>query len=142
MCRDFIPDGHGLSASYTVEASYVMAVVILSLALLIRTAYGRYLEAVGIMRLHHIVEFMRGQEKSEQRDFSVTDGTGNVVRKKDKVLGNVSGGTWKKEISAGVHRPEDWMRMLTIFDKMAEGEKNNDGTRGAGNPVPEGSPAE
>ena len=34
-----------IQASYTVEASYIMSMVILSLAVLIRAAYGQYLES-------------------------------------------------------------------------------------------------
>lgn len=119
---------HSLPASCTVEASYVMAIVILSLALLIRTAYEQCRETTGVMRLQHIVEFVRCQEDGQQKEFSFQDISGNALRKVDTVYGTAAGSDWKKEIESDVYEPENRMRMLTIFDNMAEGDRDDGGT--------------
>lgn len=119
--------GNGcLSASYTVEAAYVMTIVLLSMLLLIRTAYERCRENTEMMRLHQMVEYVRCQEDGQQR--------GGALRKGDKVYGTMESGGRHREIEAGVHEPENRMRMLTIFDNMTEGDRNDGGTREAGSP--------
>ncbi len=119
-------------ASYTVEASYVMAIVILSLAVLIRAAYGQCTEITGIMRLHHMIELVRSKEDSAEMEVSLSGMNGSVIRKGGEVSGAASGSAWEKEIRVAVHEPEKWMRMLTIFDPMIEGDYD-EGTRETGN---------
>ncbi len=45
-----------IQASYTVEASYIMSMVILSLAVLIRAAYGQYLDKTSLFLMNYAVE--------------------------------------------------------------------------------------
>ncbi len=117
----------GPAASGTVEASYVMAIVMLSLSLLIRTAYERCRENTGVMRLHHMVELARCREEEEETEISLPAINGKVLRRGDTVCG-AAGRGWQKEIEAKVHRPENRMRLLTVFDGMTEGGRNDDGT--------------
>ncbi len=124
-CRRF-------SASYTVEASYVMAIVILSLAVLIRTAYGQCVEFTGFMRLHYMVEFVRSREAETEKKLSLSGGGGSVQRKDDEVSGTAVGDGWEKEIEASVHEPEKLMRMLTVFDQMIKGDGDDEGSRETG----------
>lgn len=130
-----------VQASYTVEASYVMTIVILALTLLIQTAYSRCCEETGIMRLHHRVELLRSCEIEAQQavflqpweeqgseswiadmegTFSSQTWSGEVLREEQKIQGNACGDGWQKEITAQIHAPENQMRMLTIFDSAAE----------------------
>lgn len=104
------------SASYTVEASYIMAMVLLALAVLIRAAYTQCREETGIFRLHHVVEQLRGQETQIQKEFSGGTWRGQAHRDETQVMGKVQGQTWEKEIQADVYEPEEMMRMLTIFE--------------------------
>ena len=75
------------SASYTVEATYVLAITLLALSVLICSGYTKYKEETGIMRLHHMVEQVRGQEQKEDRSH----------------------------IEVKNHEPENMMRLTTIF---------------------------
>ena len=124
----------GLTASYTVEAAYVMTIVLLSISFLIRTAYGWCMETTGMMRLHHMVEYVRCQEDEEQR--------GGALRKGGKVYGTMESGDRKREIEAGVYEPESRMRILTIFDNMAEGDRDDGGAQEAGSPFSQRTAAE
>ena len=45
-----------IQASYTVEASYIMSMVILSLAVLIRAAYGQYLDKTSLFLMNYAVD--------------------------------------------------------------------------------------
>ncbi len=103
-----------------------MTIVLLSMSLLIRTAYERCREDTGMMRLHQMVEYVRCQEDEQQR--------GGALRKGDKVYGIIESGSRHREIEAGVHEPENRMRMLTIFDNMTEGDRDDGGTRETGSP--------
>ncbi len=110
----------GKRASYTVEASCVMAVTLMSLAMLIGTAYRRSREETGIMRLHHLVELVRGQEEEKEMDIAGTAWKGSVRRESSGGAGSVRGDGWGKEIEIHAHEPENMMRMLTIFDHLEE----------------------
>ena len=57
-----------IQASYTVEASYIMSMVILSLAVLIRAAYGQYLDKTSLFLMNYAVERLYGQE---ERSFAI-----------------------------------------------------------------------
>lgn len=99
-------------ASLTVEASYVMAMVILALAVLIRTAYGQWARTTEVMKLHWRVEQLRYQEEDQERSL----GHGQVTRESGKVEGYVQTPGWEKAISAGVHEPEEALRIITVFE--------------------------
>lgn len=99
-------------ASMTVEASYVMATVIIALAVLIRTAYGQCARTTGVMKLHWRVEQMRYQEEDQERSLD----HGQVARKSGKVEGYVQTAGWEKAITAGVYEPEEALRLITIFE--------------------------
>lgn len=107
-------------ASYTVEASYVMAIVLMSLAALIGAACRQSQEETATMRLQHMVELMRSQEEEDERTFEGAAWSGNARREGNKVVGSVSGDGWSKEIEVKIHEPEDMMRMLTIFDGLGD----------------------
>jgi len=97
----------------TVEASYVMAIVIFTLAVLIRTAYFQYRKTGEVMGLHCVVEQLRCREEEQAKILP----HGQAERSGSQVEGYIDGGTWKKEITAGVHEPEGFLRKIGIFEK-------------------------
>ena len=105
--------GHSLSAGITVEASYVMALVLMVLAVLIRTALGQCRYTTQVMRLHHVTEQLRYQETDEERTWS----HGQVRRKNGHVDGYAKTDGWEKRITEKAHEPEEILRMLTIFQQ-------------------------
>lgn len=114
------PGGWGLEASLTVEASYVMAMVILSLAVLIRTAYSQCARTTAVMKLHWRVEQLLGQEEDQDKALD----HGQVSREDGKVEGYIRTAGWEKEISVGVHEPEEALRLITIFEPDHDGPDN------------------
>lgn len=129
-------------ASYTVEAACVMAVVLLSLAFLIGRAGSLYRRETGIMRLHHMVELSRGQEEETRFDFASAGAEGYSRREGRKAEGAVTGHNWRKEISADVHEPETFLRMMTIFQKDGSREEGYGDAQGFGNQLPPGNETE
>lgn len=103
------------SASYTVEASYIMAMTLLLLSVLIRVGYTRYKEETGIMRLHHVVEQIRGQEKEKERTVDTGGRKIKVERTEIQVKGSLRYQNDEKGIEVKIHEPENMMRMMTIF---------------------------
>ena len=57
--------GQKLPASMTVEASYVMAIVILALSVLIQTAYRQCHKTTEVMRLHRLIEQLCYEETEQ-----------------------------------------------------------------------------
>ncbi len=114
--------GKGFSASYTVEASYIMAIVFLSLGVLILAAHDRCREKTAVMRLHHISELVRGQAEENERDVVSGTWNGEAVRRGRKVRGVLDGEEPRLEIELRVHEPENMMRALTILDLLPGGE--------------------
>ena len=99
-------------ASLTVEASYVMAMVVFALAVLVRTAYSRCVETAEVMKLHWRVEQLRYQEEDREKSLNF----GQVVKSSGKVEGYIHDGDWEKESAAGVHEPEEALRLITMFE--------------------------
>lgn len=102
-----------LSASITVEASYVMAMVLLALSIMIRTAYVRWEKATEIMHLHHVIEQLRNQEEEQNRLLK----HGQVRREKETAEGYIRTETWEKRIEAGVYQPEEELRKWSVFQQ-------------------------
>lgn len=71
-----------IQASYTVEASYIMSMVILSLAVLIRAAYGQYLDKTSLFLMNYAVERLYGQEENKSEALQYGSVSGNAVRTK------------------------------------------------------------
>lgn len=102
-----------LPASMTVEASYVMALVIMALAILIKSAYGQCRRTTQIMKLHYAVEQVRSREDLEEKDLS----WGRVFKNSAWAEGNARIEDWEKQIVIPLHQPEEILRMLTIFEE-------------------------
>ena len=80
-----------IQASYTVEASYIMSMVILSLAVLIRAAYGQYLDKTSLFLMNYAVERLYGQEENKSEALQYGSVSGNAVRTKTQVTGTICG---------------------------------------------------
>lgn len=107
---------HKIPASMTVEASYIMAMVILCLAVLIRTAYDQCGKATKVMNLHYIVEQLRWREEEQSRTLK----QGCVNRDSEQVDGYIDGRTWRKEITVELYEPEKILREMAVFERHSE----------------------
>ena len=102
-------------ASYTVEATYIMAIVLFALSALIQKGFNKYREETGIMRLHHMVEQARGWEEDDHRKLDLGGWSVEVKRTKNQIEGSLKAQRWQKRIEKKAHEPENMMRMATIF---------------------------
>lgn len=102
-------------ASYTVEATYIMAIVLFALSALIQNGFNKYREETGIMRLHHMVEQARGREEDDHRKLDLGGWSVEVKRTKNQIEGSLKTQRWQKRIEKKAHEPENMMRMATIF---------------------------
>lgn len=118
-----------LKASYTIEAAYTMAVVLLSLAAMILAAYRIHDETAGAMALQQAVE-KRTHLEAEDMDRDVP--MKNVYLKDAyhiwtdtdamNVTGNGTGRSWKLEIITKKYEPERFLRLVSMAE---EGILNN-----------------
>lgn len=111
-------------AGYTVEAAYVMTIVILAMVILLRTAYEQCQETTAYMKLHQVVYQLRGQEEEYDKDFAAGQWKGSVRRENDQVWGSADHNDEQLEIEMQIHDPEGMMRRLTIVQSQKQEKKN------------------
>lgn len=123
-----------LRGSYTVEAAFVMAIVLWALMASIQAAYCLRDEVVGSMALEESVQRLRHNETEpldeaaiwaarragspfswRKYDFQIKMTGNSVTGRKVKALG--AAGSWKLELEQGVFDPENFLRMLTLFNQ-------------------------
>ena len=123
-----------LRGSYTVEAAFVMAIVLWALVVSIQAAYRLRDEVVGSMALEESAQRLRHNETElpeeaerwaarragspfswKQYDFQIKM-TGNPVTAR-KVKARGAGGTWKLELEQGVFDPENFLRVLSFVNQ-------------------------
>lgn len=107
-------------ASCTVEASYVMAMVIFLLAMLIKVSYGKCEEVTGSLRMHHAVYQLRGQEGGDRIEFTAGQWEGSVGREQNRLVGGAGNGKVERKIEMPIHNPEEIMRKMTIVEDVKE----------------------
>ena len=90
-----------LSASYTVEAAGVMAVVLFTIMILMGQAFRLSGETRGLFQLHEQVERVR-HEPEHKNDWKISIQSG--------------GNGWNMEITAPVFRPERFLRMWSLME--------------------------
>lgn len=123
-----------LNASYTVEAAFVMAVILLALMLTIQSAYCLRDEVTGSMALAESVQRLRHNETESPADASEwaahragspfswekyqfkLDTSGNFLTGR-RVTGTGLGGKWSLELKQRVFDPEDFLRKLTLINQ-------------------------
>ena len=113
-----------IQASYTVEASYIMSIVILSLAVLIRAAYGQYRDKTSLFLMNDAVERLYGQENNKNETLQYGLASGNAERTKSQVTGTIRCQDRVRSIQKRAHEPEEVLWMMTIFQKSEEAESH------------------
>lgn len=126
----------GLRASYSVEAAWIMSIVLFSLAAAIQSAYRLHDQAVGSMVLHEMVEAARHEKEleagraadlgTEALDglFTMKGCRVSLSEAGGKMKGTTESGAWEKTIEAGVFRPETFLRQITLLEGL--GAENGD----------------
>ena len=123
-----------LNGSYTVEAAFVMAVILFSLMISIQSAYRLRDEVAGGMALAESVQRLRHNETEPPGDaekwaihragtpFSWKEYqfelnlSGNFLTGK-RIKGTAAGGRWKLELEQQVFDPENFLRKLTLISQ-------------------------
>lgn len=125
-----------IGGSVTVEAAWVMGMVLLSLSVMIRQASRLRDETLGAMCIHEAVEKGRHEKEAglDQIASEVQDYMGNPMtfsgysielkNSRSHVSGIGKGGSWSHEIENTRFRPEKFMRQITVIESL--GEKNGD----------------
>ncbi len=120
-----------LRGSYTIEASFVMALVLWALLFSVQSAYRLRDEVVGAMALTESAERLSHNETElpseaslwasnragtpfswKQYEFQVRLSGNSITGKKVKAAGK--GGQWSLELEREVFDPENFLRMLTL----------------------------
>lgn len=102
-----------LKGSYTVEAAAVMGIVLMSLSILLQTALRWKTDAVGIMKLHETVEYMRYHKG--QSSVSVPGYQVFVTADGKKVSGEYRGNKSTVKIEHDLYEPEEFIRMISLI---------------------------
>lgn len=123
-----------LNGSYTVEAAFVMAVILFALMISIQSAYRLRDEVAGAMALAESVQRLRHNEtespeeasnwavhragapfswKEYQFEFNMSGNslTGRWIK------GTGMGGRWRLELEQRVYDPESFLRKLTLISQ-------------------------
>lgn len=108
-----------MEGSYAVEASVVMAVILLALAVLIQTAFRQCRQVTGMMRMHQMVELLRHGEEDSADTLTVGGSAYRIEagRSGSRAEGTLTGDGWSRGIRQGVFEPEAFMRMLTLIEE-------------------------
>lgn len=121
-----------LEGSLTVEAAWIMAMVLLSISVMLQQAGRIHDETKAAMGLHEAVEKGRHgrmqdleftAEKVQEHIgwFMATSDYKLVVKEKGKrVSGKGSGGKWSRDIEIGKFRPETFLRKITLIEGLVE----------------------
>lgn len=121
-----------LKGSLTVEAAWIMAVVLLAAACMIRTAGRLHDTTKGAMILHEMTEKYR-----HEKELLAEDGAGDLQDRGDLWMsfqefaldieekgkwrqGKAEGGDWEHRIQMEVFRPETFLRRITLIEDLGE----------------------
>lgn len=123
-----------LQGSYTVEAAFIMAIVLWALIVSIQAAYRMRDEVVGSMALEESVQRLRHNETEpfdeaalwaarragtpfswKKYDFQIKMAGDPIIGRRVEAYGKA--GTWKLEMEQGVFDPENFLRMLTLINQ-------------------------
>ncbi len=130
-----------LRGSYTIEASFVMALVLWALLFSVQSAYRLRDEVVGAMALAESAERLSHNEAEppseavlwasnragtpfswKEYQFQVYLSGNPITGKKVKASGK--GGWWSLELERDVFDPENFLRMLALIHQEEEDENN------------------
>lgn len=111
--------GKTYEASYTVEASFIMAIVLFAMVSLIQFTYRQCRQTTGSMRLQEMVEVLRHRESGPGDSLSV-DAVPYQIKAKRGLLavnGHAKGESWNLQIESKIYEPEEFMRLLTLIQE-------------------------
>lgn len=125
-------EGVHLKGSLTVEAAWIMAVVLLAAACMIRTAGRLHDRTKGAMILHEMTEKYR-----HEKELSAEDAAGDLQDRGDLWMsfqefaldieekgkwrqGKAEEGDWEHRIQMEVFRPETFLRRITLIEDLGE----------------------
>lgn len=130
-------------ASFTIEATMVMGVLLMAIAMLIRYAYVEHDKVVGAMILEESLIRARRDSEIEDSDYYFKDTGENmgsaglwfdeyevdITTGDTKIKGKASAGDWNKEIEMDLFRPGDYLRKKEYLQGILNnGDKNDDGS--------------
>ena len=119
-----------IPAMFTIEAAFVLGIVFMSLALLIRYAYAEHDKVTGTMILEEMVIRARREEDDSETYFEdMGDQLGNprlwfdeyevdISRERDMVSGKASSGEWEKEIEVDIFQPSTYLRQKEFLEEV------------------------
>ena len=125
-----------LKGSLTVEAAWIMAMVLLSIAVMLQQACRIHDETKAAMGLHEALEKGRhGSAKELEASASgVQEHLGRLMffpdcdlaikEKGKRIYGEGRGGKWKREIEAERYRPETFLRKITLIEGLVKEDGN------------------
>nr|WP_314463995.1 hypothetical protein [uncultured Clostridium sp.] len=123
-----------LNGSYTVEAAFVMAVILFALMISIQSAYRLRDEVAGTMALAESVQRLRHNETESPEEASnwavhragapfswkeyrfELNMSGNSLTGR-RIKGTGMGGRWRLELEQRVFDPENFLRKLTLISQ-------------------------
>ncbi len=121
-------------ASFTIEATFVMAVIFWAIMIIIQAAYNLHDETVGAIILHSAVERLCHSESENSdeicasiknsgvrpliwKDYEIQmDLKGNMLTGK-KVQAAAKGGTWGFDLEVKVFDPENFLRLISLLNQ-------------------------
>lgn len=113
-----------LKASYTIEAAYVMAILIFSLSAMILSAYRIHDETAGAMAVQESVEKLRHiEDREKDRDIGIRrvylKNEYNIETKVTgkNITGKGKGASWKLEIQTKRYEPKEFLRLFSIAEE-------------------------
>lgn len=116
--------GGRYSGSYTVEAAWVSAVVILAVVTTIQAAYGLRGRVVQAMVLHEAVETVRHEKgltaQEVQTRFERT-GVRLELQERGGIIDGQAADRWEVRIQSTKFRPEEFLRRITLLEQLEEG---------------------
>ena len=119
-----------IPAMFTIEAAFVLGIVFMSIALLIRHAYIEHDKVTGTMILEEMVIWTRREEEDSETYFeNMGEQLGNprlwfdeyevdISIERDMVSGKVSSGEWEKEIEIDVFQPSTYLRQKEFLEEI------------------------
>ena len=136
-----------VSGSFAVEATMVMSVVLITIALLIQHVYTTHDMVTGTMILQEMLENTRtsGDERFSEEYFEQTgERLGNprlwlgeyqleIEMNDNQVIGVASAGEWEQEIQINTFRPGRFLRRCDAVAEIGEELKNGGNGIQAGN---------
>lgn len=120
----------GLPGSFTVEASWIMAFILIVMVTIFQNAARIHDETAQAMKLHQAVEKGRHgtlenlaastDSVMDQKEIlmAFSDWDMNVAKAGKRVTGVGTGDAWSKSIEAEAFRPELFLRKVTLIKKL------------------------